>query len=144
MRTDRSGRKRKTVWMHIEIMQHHGLWKSGQEIDHINTCGCDNRKVNLRLTIPMVNRVNAGLRTSNTSGVTGINWHKDKSKWQTRINTNGKRKHLGYFVDLDEAVEVRQQAEIEYFGEYRHDPTNVCPLGYTGQCPDCAARLKRL
>jgi hypothetical protein len=26
--------------------------------------------------------------------------------------------HLGYFEDLEEAIEVRRDAELKYFGEY--------------------------
>ena len=57
---------------------------------------------------------------------------------------NRKQKNLGHFEEFDEAVKIRQKAEIKYRGEFRHDPTNVCPLGYTGECPDCAVRLKEL
>ena len=141
-RTDYSGSKQKSIWMHVAVMQHHRLWKRGKEVDHENTCGCDNRKSNLRIPTSSGQQVNTGLRTNNTSGVAGVNWDKEKSKWQTRISTNGKRKHLGYYVDLNEAIKVRQKAEVKHYGKFRHDPTNVCPLGRTGQCPDCAERLK--
>ena len=140
-RNVRSESKRKLVPMQVAVMQRHRLWESGREVDHINTCGCDNRKENLRLATRNEQGANVGLKTSNTSGVTGVNWHKQTDKWQARIKINGKQTHLGLCVNLDEAIEIRRQAEIKHRGEFQHDPTNVCPLGPTGQCPDCAARL---
>jgi len=132
----------RTVLMHIAIMKRHKRWKHGRQVDDINTCGCDNRKVNLRLATRSGQRANVGLCSNNTSGVTGVSWYRQRNKWRARIIVNGKQKHLGYFDDFDEAVKERQQAEIKYYGKFRHDPTNVCPLGATGQCPDCAAKLK--
>ena len=142
-RTDYSGPKQKTVSMHVEIMKRHG--RRGREVDHIDNCGCDNRKENLRLATRKGQGANVGLRVVNTSGVTGVSWHEQAGKWHARININGKIKHLGYYDDDDdfnEAVEARRKAEIEHYGEFQHDPTKVCPLGYTGQCPECAARLR--
>jgi len=141
-RGDCSGPKQKTISMHVAIMKRHKKWKRGREVDHINTCGCDNRKVNLRLATPGEQGVNIGRRSNNTSGVTGVYWSKASGKWRAYIWVNGKEKHLGYYEDFDEAVEVRLKAEFKYYGEFQHDPTNVCPLGHTGQCPECAARLK--
>lgn len=113
-------------------------------MDHIDNCGCDNRKVNLRLASSGEQKFNEGLRTNNTSGVAGIDWVIKDKRWRARISINGKETHLGYFVDFDEAVKERLKAEFKYYGEFQHDPANVCPLGSTGQCLECAARLKEL
>ena len=66
VRTDYSSQKR-TILMHVEIMKRHKCWKRGKQIDHIDTCGCDNRKVNLRLATPNEQRENQTLRLDNTS-----------------------------------------------------------------------------
>lgn len=136
--------QRQIIRMQIVIAEQHGLWKPGKEVDHINTCGCDNRKENLRLATRNGQGANQGLRLDNTSGITGVNWHKASNKWRTYIVANGKHKHLGLYEKFNEAVKIRRKAEIEYFGKFQHDPTNVCPLGSTGECPECAARLKEL
>ncbi len=143
-RTDRSGPKEKKVLMHIAIMKRHGLWKRGREVDHIDNCGCDNRKVNLRLATSGNQVENSGLRADSTSGVTGVCWDKSADKWKARISINGKRTHLGRYDDFDEAVEARRKAEIKHYGEYCYDPTKLCPLWKTGQCPDCAERAREL
>ncbi len=142
-RTDRSGPKQKTVQMHVEVMKRHGLWECGQ-VDHDNTCGCDNRKVNLRLATSRNQGANVGLRTNNTSGVIGVSWDKEEGRWRVQIIINGKVTYLGLYDDFDEAVETRRKAEIEHFGEFQHDPTKLCPLWETGQCPECAERAQGL
>jgi len=135
---------RQTILMHVAILKRRKLWKSGIQVDHINTCGCDNRKENLRLATRSGQTANIGCRSNNSSGVTGVYWRKDRSKWCAYIRIDKKKKHLGNFNKMKDAVAARYQAEIKHFGEYRHDSTNVCPLGNTGKCPDCAARLKEM
>jgi len=130
--------------MHIAIMKRHKHWERERETDHIDTCGCDNRKENLRLATSSMNDANKRLQSNNTSGVTGVTWNKNCSKWKVQIVIDKKYRYLGSYDDFNEAVKRRQQAEYKYFGKFRYDPTNICPLGYTGKCPDCAARLKEL
>ena len=50
---------------------------------------------------------------NNTSGVTGVCWHKASRKWRAQIYVNGKETHLGLFADKQDASAVRRQAEIE-------------------------------
>ena len=136
--------RQQTVYMHVEIMRRHRFWKRGKEVDHENTCGCDNRKVNLRPATRKANGANIGLQSNNTSGVRGVTWRKDCDKWQAQIVVNRKCVYLGSFSDKEEAIKARLKAEVKYFGEFQHDPANVCPLGYTGECPECSQRLKEL
>ncbi len=143
-RTNHSGPQQQTIFIHVAIMKRHKRWKCGYEVDHINTCGCDNRKVNLRLATRSEQGINTGLQSNNTSGVTGVSWHRKDHKWQARININGKQIHLGNFIDKKDAITKRRQAEIKHFKKYRYDLTKLCPLWKTGQCPDCAKRAKEL
>lgn len=136
----------RNIHMHIEILRWHKLWKEGIETDHQNSCGCDNRKENLRLATPDQNKHNKKCYRNNTSGVAGVNWSKRLQKWRAYISPpeTKKPKHLGYFIHKQDAIATRRQAEIQYFGEYRHNPKDLCPLCKTGQCPDCAKRAKEL
>jgi len=136
--------QQQAIRMHVAIMKRHKYWKRGKEVDHINTCGCDNRKVNLRLATTGGQQANSGKPLNNTSGITGVYWKKDKGKWCAQIGVNGKKKYLGYFPNKKDAIDARRQAEIEHFGEYRHDPTKLCSLWKTGQCPDCTERARKL
>ena len=95
---------------------------SGFETDHIhgNKSRNDNRKLNLRISTHSQNLKNMSLSKANKSGVTGVCWYARKNKWISYITVDGKRIHLGYFEDFDEAVEVRREAEYKYFGEWSH------------------------
>lgn len=57
---------------------------------------------------------------NHTSGVTGVTFNKNANKWAVAIQKDNKRIHLGVFDNFDEAVKVRKEAEIKYFGDYRY------------------------
>lgn len=122
----------RTIQMHAAIAERYGF--SGQGVEHITACGCDNRKANLQ---PATRNVR--LQTSR-----GVTWDKNRNEWRVQIKVGRKTRTLGYFEKFDIAVEVHFQVEANYFGQFHHSPTNVCPLGYTGKCPECATRLKAL
>ena len=58
------------------------------------------------------------LYSSNTSGITGVHWHKNHQKWQANIKINQKTKYLGIFINKEDAIRVRLQAEADYYGEF--------------------------
>ena len=61
-----------------------------------------------------IQQINQGIKKSNKSGVTGVNWHKASNKWQARITVQGKRLSLGVFDTKEEAVKIRKAAEAKY------------------------------
>ena len=91
-------------------------------VDHINHNKLDNRKDNLRICTTQQNNMNQGKHSGNTSGITGVYWHKSERKWYASIGVHGRLVHLGRYATIEEAIVARQQAEIEYFGEFA--PTN--------------------
>lgn len=93
------------------------------QVDHIHgkKSRYDNRKSNLRVCTASQNCMNKGLRTDNTTGVTGVYWYKNLNKWVSKICVEQKIVHLGYFDTFEEAMEARKQAEEEYFGEFSYD-----------------------
>lgn len=52
------------------------------------------------------------------SGVKGVGWDKKRNKWRSYIIFKGKHYHLGYFLDLENAKEVRKEAEKKLFSEF--------------------------
>lgn len=48
----------------------------------------------------------------------GISWKKDKKKWKAYLSVNSKQIHLGYFVNKDDAIRARLEAEAKYFKEF--------------------------
>lgn len=88
-------------------------------IDHINGNRLDNRKSNLRVCTDQQNKMNHKKQENNTSGCSGVVYRKDTNKWTVRIQVNYKIINLGCYESLEEAIKVRKQAEIEYFGDFR-------------------------
>lgn len=91
----------------------HGAWPDGQ-IDHINGDRADNRAVNLRCVSHADNGRNQKRASTNTSGATGVHWHKKLGKWQSHITIDRKTKFLGYFDNFDAAVAARKAAEVKH------------------------------
>lgn len=88
-------------------------------VDHIDGNPLNCSKSNLRICTEQQNRMNNKRQSNNTSGHSGITYRKDTSKWSASIQVNYRVIRLGCFSTLEEAIEARRQAEIEYFGEYR-------------------------
>lgn len=59
---------------------------------------------------------NKRISNRNTSGRTGVYWHKRIREWSALIVKDGERTHLGYFTNFEDAVAARESAEIELFG----------------------------
>ena len=90
------------------------------EVDHINHNGLDNRKENLRIVTHKQNKFNNPILSTNTSGVTGVSWSKQKNKWRAYITIDNKQKSLGYYFNKEDAIKARKEAEEKYFGEFRN------------------------
>lgn len=89
-------------------------------VDHINHMKNDNRKNNLRIASRTENNRNVQLSSNNTSGTTGVRWHKVCEKWIANITVNKKLLHLGYYDNFEDAVSARKEAEEKYFGEFSY------------------------
>ena len=89
-------------------------------VDHRDGKELNNRKSNLRICTQADNNKNLGMKKSNKSGYKGVIWypHHNYNKWKATIKVDSKTINLGYFDDINEAIKVREQAEIKYFGEY--------------------------
>ena len=108
-------KKQKVVSLHRYIMDEHNPTVF---IDHINGNTLDNRKSNLRRVNSAQNSQNHKKLKTNTSGTTGVYWHKNKNKWESCISVDGKNVYLGLFDSKEEAIEARKEAEEKYYGEY--------------------------
>lgn len=87
-----------------------GAWPK-QQIDHINQVRSDNRWFNLRDVSVSVNLHNTKLRSTNTSGVTGVSWYAREKRWYAEMNVRGKKTVLGTFKEKSDAVKARAAAE---------------------------------
>ena len=50
---------------------------------------------------------------SNSSGVKGVSFLKDRGKWRASPNINGRKKNLGTFSNLKDAIAARKAAMID-------------------------------
>ena len=106
------GRDKNLLAHRVAFFLHHGHYPQWpNSVDHINRDGCDNRIVNLREVTAREQSANTGLSKSNTSGVKGVSFLKDKGKWRASMNIDGKKTNLGTFLTMNEAVAARLQAE---------------------------------
>lgn len=90
------------------------------KIDHIGHNLLDNRKGSLRIISNSMNTANGKLRTTNSSGHTGVFWIKGRNKWRAEIVVNYKNIYLGYYDNINDAIAARKIAEDKYFGEYSY------------------------
>lgn len=95
---------------------HRVIWvmmtgKQPDDIDHIDGNGLNNKWKNLRNGSHAKNGWNQKIHTTNTSGTSGVTYRKDNGKWRARIMINDKMINLGTFVNKQDAINSRKQAE---------------------------------
>ena len=104
------------ILMHREIM---GLInKDNLQVDHKDGNGLNNQRSNLRICNNGQNQMNKGKQSNNTSGYKGVNYKKEKNKWQANIEFKGKLSFLGYFATKEEAAKVYDKKARELFDEF--------------------------
>lgn len=87
-------------------------------LDRINVNG-NYCKENCRWVTRSVSNFNRRKLDKNTSGRTGVSWSDRCSKWVARIHENSEEFILGYFDSFDEAVRVREVAELNIYEELK-------------------------
>lgn len=85
-----------------------GFWPD-EQIDHINGVRDDNRIENLRPVTLQQNALNQKRYANNKSGHAGV--YRDGKKWFAYIDKDKKRRFLGRFDDLSDAVNARLAAQ---------------------------------
>ena len=110
---------RRVVIGNKEYNEHRIIWKlahgedtGGLPLDHINRNRNDNRLTNLRKVTNKQNQRNKGVSINNSTGVTGISFHRRGYYACIRCWT-GKSKNLGVYKDFFEAVCARKSAELK-------------------------------
>ena len=94
-------REHRLAWLYVYGYIPEGI------IDHINRNKIDNAISNLRIATYSENKVNTDILRNNTSGEKCIHYHEAKRKYQVSVTRNHKRKHLGYFDTIKDAITAR-------------------------------------
>ena len=86
-------------------------------VDHIDGNPLNNRKNNLRICTKAENSQNSTGYNPDLRGITIRG-----GSYGVHIRSNGKNVWLGSYHSLEEAQKVRDNAELVYFGEFKHAP----------------------
>ncbi len=106
--------KGKCVKMHREIMRA----PAHLFVDHIDHDGLNNCKSNLRLCTPAQNTHNIRSMAGGTSKYKGVSRQSTSGKWVVTTRLNGKRYHIGSFIDEIEAAKAYDKKATELHGQF--------------------------
>jgi hypothetical protein len=98
----------------LVFLYHHGYMPI--QVDHIDGNRMNNRIENLREATSSQNNQNR--KSTSSSGVKGVVWHKQSKKWVASICVNRKSVHLGSFISIEEAALVANKARQSAHGEF--------------------------
>jgi hypothetical protein len=88
------------------------------EWEHKNRNGLDNQEHNLRLATHSQNQQNKGIYKNNTSGYTGVVFHRQTNSWHAEVHARSERISLGYWKTPEEAARKRDEAAFFYHGSF--------------------------
>lgn len=90
-------------------------------VDHIDGNKLNNKIENLRECTSSQNKCNTTRYKNNKSGVKGVFWDKEHSKWNARIQFNGKRILVGRYASIDDAKNAIIGKRNEIHGEFANN-----------------------
>ena len=96
-----------------------GKWPPN-EVDHINGIRDDNRWENINPATQSENSRNTKMRIDNTSGITGVCWHKASKNYIAQIHSNVGKRICKYFSTKEEAIAQRKAWERDFGYSIRH------------------------
>ncbi|WP_273280906.1 HNH endonuclease [Pseudooceanicola atlanticus] len=104
---------RRFVHMHREVVSA----SQGQDVDHKNHDGIDNRKANLRTATRSQNNANQRPRAGK-SRFKGVHWHRQSGKWHAQIRKGSLRKSLGLFECEEDAARAYDAEAVQLHGQF--------------------------
>lgn len=114
VRSDYSGGKQKTIWMHCDIMK----TPKGMMCDHKDHDTLNNQDDNLRNCTNSQNQWNGKIRIDNKSGYKGVSYHKSTKKWIAQLQKDGNRALFKRYQTAELAAHAYDEKARELFGEF--------------------------
>jgi len=107
----RFNKKRKSYKIHqLVAMSFLGHTPNGNKVvvDHIDGNKLNNNLTNLRLISQRENIYGVGVSKKKQclNKFLGVHFYKKTGKWQAQLTINGKKKHLGYYSDENDARDI--------------------------------------
>ena len=106
--------KTTTIMMHRAIL---GVTDPKVYVDHRDGDGLNNCRINIRRCTPAENVQNRAINKNSKSGIKGVRWNKQRSKWTSQLCHNKKRYFIGHFDDKSEAEKAYKEKAMRLFGD---------------------------
>ncbi len=90
----------------------------GEQVDHIDGNGLNNRRYNLRLASNAQNQFNASARRNGSSRYKGVYYDKHAKKWVAHICIRYANIWIGLFDSENDAARAYNGDAIKFFGEF--------------------------
>src|ERR1035437_3647324 len=88
----------------------------GQDVDHINHSGLDNRQANLRICTRSQNMANQRVRRG--TRYKGVSWNTADGAWRAHIKVSGRQRLIGTFASEEDAARAYDAAAVTAWGEF--------------------------
>jgi hypothetical protein len=110
--------KWKIVLMHRAILERKldRRLRLGEQVDHVNRDGLDNRRCNIRLATDQQNKRNRGKIPGGLSRYIGVT--RSRNRWLAQMTVDYKHLHLGAFDSEKTAARTRDMGTAEHFGRF--------------------------
>jgi hypothetical protein len=122
--TNQNGYQHLMVWYEgskIQVSRIIWLYMTGKwpelDVEHADGNSLNNCWTNLREATRGQNNFNQALRSDNTSGVKGVNFHKNSGKWRARIKYEG-YEYCEYYNTQEEANAGIVKLRVKVCGEF--------------------------
>lgn len=103
-----------------DVFMHRALLKAepGEQVDHENSNGLDNRRCKLRLRMQPENSRNQKVGAHNTSGFKGVCYSKRYRNWRATIGIMKRDYSLGSYATKTEAAIAYNIGSVEFHGSF--------------------------